>query len=72
MRCRTVRVDDSCTAPSTLSVVVRSPVLTVAVLKIEGAALEALAFDLRFASAAAAAPARATQTIVAITIRRLR
>ena len=67
-----VSVDANCTTPSTLSVVVRSPVLTVAVLKIEGAALEALGFDLRVTSAAAAAPASATQTIVAIAIRRLR
>jgi hypothetical protein len=72
MRCRIVRVDDSCTAPSTLSVVVRSPSLTVAVLKIEGAAFDALALGLRLANAAAAAPARATQMIVAITTRRLR
>jgi hypothetical protein len=72
MRCRMVRVDDSCTVPSTLSVVVRSPSFTVAVLKIEGAALDAFLLGLRFANAAAAAPASATQMIVAITTRRLR
>ena len=72
MRCRMVTVDDSCTAPSTLSVVVRSPSFTVAVLKIDGATLDVLALGLRFANAAAAAPASATQMIVAITTRRLR
>ena len=72
MRCRMVRVEDSCTAPSTLSLVVRSPSFTVAVLKIEGAVLAALAVGMRFANAATAAPASATQMIVAITTRRLR
>jgi hypothetical protein len=72
MRCRMVSVDDSCTAPSTLSLVVRSPSFTVAVLKIDGAVADALVVGLRLANAAAAAPASATQMSVAITTRRLR
>ena len=37
IRCSTVSVDDNCTVPSIFSVVVRSPRVTAAVLKIEGA-----------------------------------
>ena len=72
MRWRTVRVDDSCTAPSTLSVVVRSPCLTVAVLKIDGGAPAAFVAGLRVIRAAAAPPASARQTTAPITTRRLR
>ena len=67
MRCSTGIVDDNCTVPSIRSVVVRSPLLTVAVLKIDGVAMVDVDVGLRTAIATAAPPARAMQTtIVAI------
>ena len=61
IRCRTVIVADSCTDPSTLSVVVRSPRLTMAVLKIEGAAVAAVALGLRLTMTAPTPPTKARQ-----------
>jgi hypothetical protein len=51
MRCSTGSVAESCTVPSIRSVVVRSPCLTVAVLKIDGSAADAVSFGLRTAIA---------------------
>ena len=59
MRWSTLIVDDSWTVPSMRSVVVRSPRLTVAVLKIDGASMVDVAFGLRTAIAIAAPPASA-------------
>jgi hypothetical protein len=72
IRCSTVNVEESCTVPSTLSVVVRSPCVTTAVLKIDAAAAATLALGLRAAIAAAAPPAKASRTMTEIARRRLR
>ena len=64
MRCSTGNVDDNCTVPSMRSVVVRSPLVTVAVLKIDGVAIADVDFGLRTAIATAAPPASATQTTI--------
>ena len=62
MRCSTGNVADNCTMPSTRSVVVRSPVLTVAVLKIDGVWIADDDFGLWMMTATAAPPARARHT----------
>jgi hypothetical protein len=64
MRCSTAIVADNCTVPSMRSVVVRSPLLTVAVLKIDGVAIVDVDVGLRTAIATAAPPARAMHTTV--------
>jgi hypothetical protein len=70
MRWSTVNVDDNWTEPSTVSVVVRSPTLTVAVLKVDATVLTASACGFR-ADLTAAVPARARQMASAMmTIRR--
>jgi len=67
MRCSTGNVDDNCTVPSMRSVVVRSPLVTAAVLKIDGVAMADVDFGLRTAIATAPAPATAMHpTIMAM------
>ncbi|MEY2416792.1 MAG: hypothetical protein QOH53_2126, partial [Ilumatobacteraceae bacterium] len=72
MRCNTAIVDDNWTVPSMRSLVVRSPLLTVAVLKIDGVAMVDVDVGLRTAIATAAAPASAMQTTIVAIARPLR